>query len=746
MRSRATRIETSSIPWMLLVALSVLVTAPVAAVEGEGYGFYRTVEGDVQLTTLEQAEPLDVEPNYPLLLGDRIWVAAEGRLEAVLPDQTIVRAAGNTDVYFEELALYAGEEESLGTTLRLLEGEIQVVVRDFEVEREPLRIDTNNATLYLQEAGTYRIYADNRQWTELVVREGFGEVALEDGSVVVRADEEAVIDGGPDARVKVYPAGALDALEAWGQDLEREASAAARESYVDEELRYSAAPLDRHGEWLPVASGYAWRPHSVASAWRPYTRGYWTHTPGGLYWVSAEPWGAVTAHYGSWSPHPHHGWVWHPGSLFAPSWVHWYWGSTHVGWIPSGYYSHHYGGRSGHRYGHGYRHAGLRFGTYGYSSGSWGLYGNWTFCPTRYFGWRSYHSTWRSGHEIARTARHDAPRGVITNHTGGLPRHSWSRPDEVVHHLTRGRGQIGSPLGDVTDFVARRPRLDGRIEQAVFAGPNDSRSPTRIARTSPNDREGSISRSLEVERSAIERERERGRVVASGIRPSERAAIELENRAVEIERSMPARADRSRGSSLRSGSLERRPSSSVRSSPGTTRVERSVSASERMTERLVRSVRPPSADFHTRESVRTPTAIELERRAPSPSTTRSPMEYIRQTQPVRPGSTGITSPTTGLSDGRVPVVRRVLDGVRGTTSSPPSRSIQQPSSSQRPTVSRPSPSPSRGTSSSISRGSTSRPSSSTSVRKPASSGQTSSKVRSSSRSRSSRSKGKPPRD
>lgn len=742
MRSRVTRIETSSIPRMLLVALAVLVTAPAEAVEGEGYGFYRTVEGDVQLTTFEQEEPLDVEPNYPLLLGDRIWVAAAGRLEAVLPDQTVVRAAGNTDVYFEELALYAGEEESFGTTLRLLEGEIQVVIRDHEVEREPLRIDTNNATLYLQEAGTYRIYADSRQWTELVVREGFGEVALEEGSVVVRADEEAVVDGGPDARVKVYPAGALDALEAWGQDLEREASVAARESYVDEELRYSAAPLDRHGEWLPVASGYAWRPYGVASAWRPYTRGYWTHTPGGLYWVSGEPWGAVTAHYGSWSPHPHHGWLWHPGSLFAPAWVHWYWGSTHVGWIPSGYYSHHYRGRYG--YGQGYHHAGLRFGTYGYSSGGWGLYGSWTFCPTRYFGWRSYHSTWRSGHEIARTARHDAPRGLITNHTGGLPRHSWSRPDEVVHHLSRGRGQIGSPLGDVTDFVARQPRLDGRIEQAVFAGPSDSGSPIRTARTSPSSLRSAPGRSLEIERSAIESER--SRAVASDIRSPARRSIELESRAAEIERGLPARPERSRGRSLTFESSERRPSSSIRSSPGTTRVERSEPGSGRTTERIVRSVRPPSTDFRTGESLRTPTAIDLERRVSGAPSARSPMEYLRQTQSIGSGPSRLTSPTTEPSDGRVPVVRRVLDGVRSTTSSPPSRSIQQsPSSSQRPTVSRPSSSPSRGTSSTISRGSTSRPSSS-SVRKPASSGKTSSKMRSSSRSRSSRSKGKPPSD
>ncbi len=667
------------------VAVAVLSAGPLAAAHEPGYGFYRTVEGEVRLTTLDRAEPLEVEPNYPLLLGDRVWVSPAARLEALLPDQTILRAGGGTDLYFQDLALYAGETAGEGTVLRLLEGEIQLVVAGYRDEREPVRVDTPNATIYLQEAGVYRIYADQRQWSEVVVREGFGEVALADGSIVVRANEEAVIDGEVNPRVRVYPAGALDALEAWGNELDREAELAAAEPYVDESLRYQSAPLRRHGQWVSVDAGYAWRPY-VSVSWRPYTHGYWTYTPVGHYWVSAEPW-AFTFHYGSWSMHPYHGWVWYPGTVFSPAWVTWYWGPTYVGWVPAGYYSHYY------------RHApGLSFGFYGWAGGSWSYYSHWTFCPTGYFGWRSYGSHWRSGAEIGRTAHYEVPRGVILGSTRGIPRGFAGKPDEVVGIVQRMSTLERGPsrkLPDVTDFVARRPTLSAEVREAVFAE-NELAAREALRRGSAQSLVSGM----------------RGETPRAGL-PERPSPTGTAGRLSQPIRTMPGRADVTREELVRSEPLRREPlTGAVRpiqsAAPGRpasgTDSDRSDRSAPARTEPIRGTPRPleaaPGRSVDLPPTARPvprpdsgPVSSRIEPRRPvgQPDDFRAPERQPAAPrpvfgQPLSPSPRALPpSPSAGDSgsgsEGRVPVVRRVLDGIRGIHSpSAPSPPASAPSS------------------------------------------------------------------
>ena len=106
----------------------------------------------------------------------------------------------------------------------------------------------------------------------------------------------------------------------------------------------------------------------------------------------------------------------------------------------------------------------------GWAGGRWSHYSHWTFCPTRYFGWRSYRSHWSSGAEIARTGQHrDVPRGVITGTTRGLPRGYHGRPEQIVEALDRTPPiqHLRHKLPDVTDFVARKPTLSTEVRQAI---------------------------------------------------------------------------------------------------------------------------------------------------------------------------------------------------------------------------------------------------------------------------------------
>jgi hypothetical protein len=103
-------------------------------------------------------------------------------------------------------------------------------------------------------------------------------------------------------------------------------------------LFYSS--LTPHGEWIAVDGGiYAWRPARVHPGWRPYLDGRWAWSEAGWYWVSEEPWGWATYHYGRWYDDDYYGWVWIPGYEWAPAWVEWRYGRDYVGWAPLGPYA-----------------------------------------------------------------------------------------------------------------------------------------------------------------------------------------------------------------------------------------------------------------------------------------------------------------------------------------------------------------------------------------------------------------------
>lgn len=93
--------------------------------------------------------------------------------------------------------------------------------------------------------------------------------------------------------------------------------------------------LSMHGEWIVVARhGRAWRPLRVAAGWQPYLYGEWAWTADGWFWLTDEPWGWATYHYGRWTHDPVLGWLWIPGFVWGPAWVAWRVGDGFVGWAP----------------------------------------------------------------------------------------------------------------------------------------------------------------------------------------------------------------------------------------------------------------------------------------------------------------------------------------------------------------------------------------------------------------------------
>jgi len=106
---------------------------------------------------------------------------------------------------------------------------------------------------------------------------------------------------------------------------------------VDADYSVFYERLEPHGTWLETPQfGEIWQPapRYTPQGWQPYTRGEWTYADVGWTWVSSEPFGWATYHYGRWSNISGRGWCWIPGNQWAPAWVSWRTGRDYVGWAP----------------------------------------------------------------------------------------------------------------------------------------------------------------------------------------------------------------------------------------------------------------------------------------------------------------------------------------------------------------------------------------------------------------------------
>jgi hypothetical protein len=106
---------------------------------------------------------------------------------------------------------------------------------------------------------------------------------------------------------------------------------------TDASLQTFYDALSPYGSWVAMAGyGYVWQPAATLQdfRWRPYTLGHWAYTDDGWTWLSDEPFGWITYHYGRWMRTHSLGWVWVPRDEWAPAWVSWRYGNDFVGWAP----------------------------------------------------------------------------------------------------------------------------------------------------------------------------------------------------------------------------------------------------------------------------------------------------------------------------------------------------------------------------------------------------------------------------
>ena len=292
----------------------------------------RVVEGRVKIVKWDYEEELTV--GMPVAEGDVIQ--SDGRGVIQLGDGT--RIAFGDRAKLDVATLFDYSDGGAQALFRLASGRARLSVGSQSGAN--IRIDTvyGSATLGARSNAYIEVGMDR----SLNLRVFSGSVAFRNkvDAVSVMAGDclTAFSDNDRLDRARPFNTYQLNSFEAWAERYLAPGQQVSR--HVPREIRYYADSLDGYGDWVEIVDvGWCWRPRLTVAGWRPYWRGHWGPYRGGMTWVSYDPFGYVTHHYGRWGWNGVYGWYWIPGVYYSPAWVAWNIVDTLFGWAPLGYYN-----------------------------------------------------------------------------------------------------------------------------------------------------------------------------------------------------------------------------------------------------------------------------------------------------------------------------------------------------------------------------------------------------------------------
>ncbi|MGH9163370.1 MAG: DUF6600 domain-containing protein [Vicinamibacteraceae bacterium] len=290
------------------------------------------VDGHARLVRRGEEEALSI--GIPLLAGDSI-VTDRGRVELVWGNGSSlsVDEDSRVDLLSDDL-------------VRLVGGRLRVELTprdraDRSASAVPLRVDTPDATVQMQDGGDYRIdtgWDDRAGETTVAVLRGEAYVARDGDQVTLLAGERVLVRASEPLAPMTFNVARFDAFDTWVDQRQRNRQDSASVDYLPSELRPYSPSFDEYGSWRRDPTyGSVWYPR-VHSGWRPYVDGGWRYYPTyGWTWFVGSPWGWVTHHYGRWGIGAGGAWFWIPARRWAGAWVSWAWTPSYVGWCPLGW-------------------------------------------------------------------------------------------------------------------------------------------------------------------------------------------------------------------------------------------------------------------------------------------------------------------------------------------------------------------------------------------------------------------------
>ena len=325
--------------------------------EGILVGRISHVEGPVHRYSPEEGAWVEVAADSAFGLEDKLRSDSRARAEVILPNNTWFRMDGDTHLHLLSL-------QTDGTEMHMVHGTARFMNKG---SLTTLYVSTPFGEVSAPAQTTFDLYVSDAS-AEIVAFKGSvyfshsgstKRTEAAEGSASLIAGRYAVTAGrGQGDPLWTSWNEERDAL--WAQRM-RYGRASAK--YLPPTLHDNAYVLDDYGAWQRVyydgAYGYLWRPLYVSAGWAPYTTGRWGHWYGDPIWISRDPFGYLTHHYGTWVYTGGY-WYWAPpvtrvslhyvhpalriGLAWYPGRVAWFHAGTSIGWIPLAphepYYAH----------------------------------------------------------------------------------------------------------------------------------------------------------------------------------------------------------------------------------------------------------------------------------------------------------------------------------------------------------------------------------------------------------------------
>ena len=259
---------------------------------------------------------------------DNLFSSEDGKAELILPNNTLLRIGGDTQVQLIALT-------NTVTEINLASGTARLYNRSSAAE---IRVTTPFGNVIMPPGTSCDVYVNETQ-AEIASLQGTvaftqpGSSTLHDviaGSSSIIATPEKIV-----ASAHSIPT----AWDRWNEDRDaqwtkRMQARGESKEYLPESLQDHAYDLDTNGRWEQVkyegAHRYFWRPSYVSAGWAPFSAGRWIVWRGDQTWVPCEPFGYVTHHYGNWVYVGNY-WYWAP-----PAYAGMYWYPGRVAWVTSG--------------------------------------------------------------------------------------------------------------------------------------------------------------------------------------------------------------------------------------------------------------------------------------------------------------------------------------------------------------------------------------------------------------------------
>ena len=198
----------------LFVAL-VLPTWSLAAVIGPARISY--VDGDIRFNSPDADEWLQVTVNTPLDEGDAVWCPEGSRVEIQLPDGTVVRLDGGS-----QLDILANEDGFMH--LHLASGHLYLRTTQTTNENS-LQIDADDTTVLPAARTRLRIDMLPNSLEDVAITKGSAYVEGNGNRTRVRAGEQILLEEGHSEVLQLNPA---DSWEIWNVDRDRAQSRSAK--------------------------------------------------------------------------------------------------------------------------------------------------------------------------------------------------------------------------------------------------------------------------------------------------------------------------------------------------------------------------------------------------------------------------------------------------------------------------------------------------------------------------------------